>query len=301
MPFNLPENIILAIHYIAFIGQIYLISHYFPARFAQRIRYILRNFPVSEYPKLYPSAGPNFADETEDKLRLFLRVNSGIAVIGLLLLGVMFGNNYSIDPKGGDEVFVMMYFFLQVIPFLIAGYKEHTQYAAMRKAFSETRRKADLRPRRLFDFISPAAVLAAVLSYSIWLVFYLNIKGSAGPWGEEVYISVGLTTTMNLIYAAVIARFIYGKKLDPYQASKDHMKTIEAITKALVYSSIGISWFHVMTVAADEYALEAFDPALSSIYMQFCAALGFGLMLSIVKVEDLDFDVYRETSASGKQ
>lgn len=163
----------------------------------------------------------------------------------------------------------------------------------MWRAFSEPRRQADLRRRRLFDFVSPLAVFGALACYTVWLVFYLDIKGWSGPWGEEVYISIGVTTAMNVAYAAIIARFIYGRKLDPYQASKDHHKTVAAVTQILVYSSIGISLFHIVSVAADEYALEAFDPVFSSLYMQFCAALGLGITMGSVKVEELDYSVYR--------
>ncbi|SDE10408.1 hypothetical protein [Kordiimonas lacus] len=298
MPFNMSETAVMVIYYAAFLGQIYLLSHYFPGRFIARVRYVIDNFPVKEYPKLYPNAGPNFAANMAGKLKLFRRVNNGIAIIGLLILAGMLGSGYRPDPLGGDEIFVMFYFFLQFIPFFIVAVKEHKQYKALRAAFKEARRTADLRPRHLFDFVSPVAVFAALVCFGAWLVYYLTVKGWDQPWEEEVYISVGMTTGMNLLYAWIIARFIYGKKLDPYQASKDYMKTVEAITKVLVYSSIGISLFHITTVAADEYALEAFDPVLTSLYMQYCVLIGFGVMLGTAKVEDFDFSVYREEGAT---
>ncbi|MFC4347144.1 hypothetical protein ACFO5Q_04740 [Kordiimonas lipolytica] len=300
MPFDMPENTVLAITYAVFLGQIYLISHYFPARFIARVRYVIDNFPVADYPKLFPNAGPNFKENMTGKLKLFRVVNNVIAVIGLVILFSMLARGYRPDPKGGDEIFVMFYFFLQVIPFIVASITEHAQYKAMRGAFTEARRTADLRPRHLFDFVSPAAVFAALACYGAWLIYYLSVKGWDQPWGEEVYISVGMTTAMNLAYAFVIARFIYGKKLDPYQASKDHLKTVEAVTKVLVYSSIGISLFHIISVAADEHALEAFDPVFSSLYMQYCTLIGFGVMLSIARVEDFDFSVYRNKDQTGK-
>ncbi len=295
MPFNMSESAVLAITYAVFLGQIYLISHYFPARFIARVRYVIDNFPAADYPKLFPNAGPNFREAMAGKLKLFRTVNAVIALIGLAVLAGMIWRGYRPDPKGGDEIFVMLYFFLQIIPFIVGSITEHAQYKAMQRAFKEARRTADLKPRHLFDFVSPVAVFAAVACYGAWLIYYLTVKGWDQPWGEEVYISVGMTTAMNLIYAWVIARFIYGKKLDPYQASKDHMKTVEAVTKVLIYSSIGISLFHIISVAADEHALEAFDPVFSSLYMQYCALIGFGVMLAIAKVEDFDFSVYRDT------
>lgn len=299
MPFDMSENAVLAITYAVFLGQIYLISHYFPARFITRVRYVIDNFPVADYPKLFPGAGPNFKEDMAGKLKLFRTVNNAIALIGLAVLFSMLAKGYRPDPLGGDEIFVMFYFMLQIVPFVIVGITEHAQYKAMRGAFKEARRSADLRPRHLFDFVSPFAVFAAIVCFGAWLLYYLTVKGWDQPWGEEVYISVGMTTAMNLLYVWIIGRFIYGKRLDPYQASKDHMKTVEAVTKVLVYSSIGISLFHIISITADEYALEAFDPVFSSLYMQYCALIGFGVMLGIARVEEFDFSVYRAKDVTG--
>jgi len=300
MPFNMSENAVLAITYAVFLGQIFLISHYFPKRLIARVRYVVDNFPASDYPKLYPNAGPNFEANIHRKLKLFKTVNNGIVLVGLLIIAAMLGGGYRPDPMGGDELFVMFYFFLQFFPFLIVAIKEHKQYKAMRQAFKEVRRTADLKARTLFDYVHPAAVFAAVLCFGLWIFYYLSVKGWDQTWGEEVYITVGMTTAMNLIYAWIIARFLYGKKLDPYQASKDRMKTVEAIVKVLVYSSIGISLFNMIAVAADEYALEAFDPVFTSLYMQYCALIGFGVMIGTAKVEDFDFSVYRDTGKAGE-
>lgn len=40
--------------YVVFLCQIVLISYYLPARVSRRIQFVLKTYPPSTYPKLYP-------------------------------------------------------------------------------------------------------------------------------------------------------------------------------------------------------------------------------------------------------
>ena len=295
MPDTLSTTAVLALFYLAFLGQIVLVSLYYPGKLARRISYVLDNFPQDQYPKLYP-ASTSHGERARRRLRLYSWVNYGIAAVGLAIMAAMAVSGYRPHPLGGDEVFVMMYFALQVSPLLYLSFKEYATFRMMRQAFTRTTRTADLSPRRLFDFISPAYVIAAVLVYVLWLAFYLS--GKVGdPWGPEVWITLVLISGMNLVYAGVAWQFIYGRKLDPYKAHADQLKQIESIVKVFVFSSIAISVFMMITQAADRFALEVFDPPLTSLYIQLIVVLGVGVSLRTESIETIDFEVYREDAA----
>lgn len=288
-------TIVLSVFYIVFSSQIFLMSIYFPEKLRRRVEYVLDNFPPDRYPKLYPSTAPGRAAERlRSGLRLYRAVNYGIAILGLIVLFAMALSNYRPDLKGGDEIFVLAYFMLQACPLLYVSLKEMRMHQLMREAYSSSTRKAPLAPRRLFDFVSPTAVASAVLLYAVWLVTYLADKGFGTSWEPEVYLTLVTMTGTNLLFAGVIARYLYGKKPDPYQAYKDQLKQIGAIAEVMVFTSIGISLFSIVTIAADRYSLEVFDPPLTSLYLQFCAVAGIGYMMRLLKIDSIDFEVYRE-------
>ena len=54
-------------------------------------------------------------------------------------------------------------------------------------------------------------------------------QGFDTPWKWEVYVTLGTITGMNLMFAGMIAKYMFGKKLNPYQAHKDRLRQIEII------------------------------------------------------------------------
>lgn len=98
---------------------------------------------------------------------------------------------------------------------------------------------------------------------------------------------------MNIAFALIVVKFIYGKKLDPYKSQPDQIKQAKTMAWVHLLSSIGVSLFLIFTQIADEYALEVFDPVMASFYMQLCMIFGTGLIMKTTSVQDLDFSVYQ--------
>ena len=92
----------------------------------------------------------------------------------------------------------------------------------------------------------------------------------------------------------MIAKFMLGKKINPHQAHKDRMNQIETIVKALVLTSIAASIFLIMTDLADTYAWELYDPIMMSVYVQGILSLSIGYEFKKIKVEAIDFEVYKK-------
>lgn len=297
MPEAFSMTSVLFIFYCVFASQIFILSIYYPAKFCRRVEYVLEHFPREEYPKLYPSSVGSVLDPRTGSLRAYKIMNHVIATIGFMILSAMFASGYTPADKGGDEIFVMLYFFLQAVPFAYVGIVEYHQLKLMRETFNNTTRVAELKPRRLFDFISPVWVAVAVVLFVAWSVFYINGVNAEGTWQIENYATLIIVTALNIVYVFIITAQLRGKKNDPYKAYKDQLKQIEAMVKSLVFSSIMISVFMAITQAADQYAFEIFDPAITSFYMQLCVIFGFGLTLDLQKIEATDFDVYKGEAA----
>jgi len=295
MPDFFSMTFVLAVFYAVLASQVYILSVHYPRKISARVAYMLDNFPPAEYPKLYPNFHAGYVETQHLKMRVYSVINYVIALVGIGILAAMISSDYRPAAKGGDEIFVMLYFFLQTIPLLYISWKEHCQYRLMRLTFDDKKRVADLARRGLFDYVSPVYVAVALMLYGGWLVFYLYQAGPIAVWEAKHYITFGTITGMNIFYSVTIFAFVSGKKIDPYKAPKDQQRHAESVIKVMVFSSIMISIFLALTQAADEYAFEIFDPVVTSFYMQLCVVFGLGLMMRILDVEEINFDVYRES------
>lgn len=296
MPADLSTSTVLALFYIVFLSQIFVISIYYPRKFCARMRYVFEHFPPGEYPKLYPGPFEYYAKTAQSRgLTIFLGVNYSIALIGVCVLVSMWWSGYEPAIKGGDEIFVAAYFFLQASPIFYIGRQEFLQYRLMRENFAPTVRTAELKPRRLFDFVSPVALALAIALYAIWLLYFLTSKEWGASVPAEVYGVVALITGMNLFFAVIVMNFIYGKKLDPYKSQPDQIKQAKTMASVHVLSSIGVSLFLILTQLADDYALEVFDPVMTSFYLQLCMIFGTGLVMRNTSLQELDFSVYQKS------
>lgn len=185
MPTPYSDLVILTTYYLVFLMQIYFLSIHYPSRIQQRVLHILDNYTPAKYPKLYPHPIDKYAEAiAKSRWVSFKIINYLIAGTGLLIIFAMAISGYEPDPKGGDESLVLAYFVLQIIPILYISYKELKLFGLMRKESLESTRRANLNPRRLFDFISPVYVIIAALLFIAYVVFYYytDFYGSEYPW-----------------------------------------------------------------------------------------------------------------------
>ncbi len=300
MPFDLPIPAVLTLYALVFLIQIYIASIHYPGKMVERARYVLTHFPPETYPKCYPGAqSPNYVANQMKRLERYLAANYVIAGVGLALIGVMIFSGYTPSPKGGLEGVVVLCFMVQAVPLLALSVHESIQHKRMRQAFNETKRSAELKPRRLFDFISPGYVITALAFYCAWLVFYLfaNDSGDASPM--ERLITIGGVTAMNVLFAIAINRYLAGQGANPYHSTNDNNRITGITIRVMVLASIGASLSLIVFQAADTFAFEAFDPIIASLYMQLCLIFGVGELLRNIQVEELDFEVYRREPVSG--
>jgi len=286
----MPDNILF---YFVFLSQILLVSYYYPKQILSRVTHVLRTYPPSEYPKLY------LKDMAYYKIgqTVYRFVNLIILAIGFIILVIIGIWDNSSNGKISEAIPVA-YFFVQMAPLLIMEASSFAYFKLMRKADIRTTRKADLQPRRLFDFVSPIFVTIAVFLFIVCIGFYHTINPFRFDPSNDTFVIAITMILSNLLFAGIIFWNLYGKKLDPYQAGKDRLKQIEITVKSLVYMSIAASIFLIIFEAMDEFNLDYLEPVLMSIYFQFIIFLGLGSMLRNYNMEDMNFDVYKENGSA---
>ena len=268
--------------YLIFASQILLISFYFPRKMFNRIGYVLTTYPPAEFPKLYPQP----IEYYERARHNYRNMNFYILLAGLVLLvGLLF------YPRSGkwDGAIVNAYFILQFAPMLLLEIWTRKYYQRMRESDQSTTRKAELNPRRLFDFISPAIVGLAIIFYFAFIALILYIRQFDFPWFGGYWNIVGVTAG-NLIFAGIIAWNLKGKKRDPYQAYEDRLKQMELVVKQMVFMSIAMTAHIAMVIVIASLDLRYLQPAVVSLYLQLMAVIG----LRTLRIENMNFAVYKE-------
>lgn len=269
---------------VAFLSQVGLVSAYLPVRLLARVRFILKAYPPSDYPKLYPV--PN--ERVEAALRRYLLMNMIPLLIGLSLLTAWFTGSGREALQDQSHVVLMLFFLLQIAPLAFltrtAGFvyfnpTRNLQVSSTRRADLNRRRPLDLVPLRLL--VATTAVYVGFATVAI----YMTVVGDPRFNGPTNLASV---TLVNAVLAGLILRSIYGRRQDPYEASEDWTgRTIGAIRFAL-WTSIVLTLFVTLAVALRAFELSEFEPASMSVYFQLVALLVF----SRFRIESVDFEVY---------
>ncbi len=213
--------------------------------------------------------------------------------MGLILL-VMIARWDSLNTGNISAIIPTVYFFIQMLPLIIMELSEFAFFKLMRTADLRTVRRAELQPRRLFDFISPKFVALAIFMFFACILFFLSVNQFQWSWGNDVVIIIITLVLSNILFAGIIYWNLTGKKLNPHQASKDRINQIEVTVKSLVFMSIAASMFLIIIEAVNELTLDFLEPVLVSVYFQLIIFIGLGAMLRAIRIENLDFEVYKK-------
>jgi hypothetical protein len=259
--------------FAAFTVQILAMSVLGPIWFTRFVRAQAISFPAERFAQHYPSIDCN--EVLERYLTRYRVLNIGIAVLGMLLLGWLV--NYMQRPDWNDgpaEAIVSVYFMVQSLPLCLVAWIV-LKYNKMLEKLIEGKRKAVLRPRGLFDFVSPLTVFLAAASYFLFVayVFYIArnpFPGFAGPLVNII--------AMTLIYAlsAVGAYWrLYGRKRNPIETHASRVHTISWGVKACVYNCIAVVVALSLNFTLVLLDLERWEPFAQSVFFVTSALLCF--------------------------
>jgi hypothetical protein len=224
--------------------QILAASILYPARLIRYVRGWARDFGSERFAQLYP--GVDYSRWVVRFVTGYRAANIVIAVFGLLLLGWLFIRVQQPDWAGEVAGPAVTYFLLQMSPLaLVALYSVVRYHKVLMQPSQESKRKATLQRRGLFDFVSPSVVYFAVLSYflfiayAIWLDLSIYDNTSLSKHCLKAIVSVTLVCALNVF---VIYKYLYGRK-NPLVNHEGRVHTIGVTVKGSVYGSIAITWF----------------------------------------------------------
>ena len=290
------------VFYAVFLSQILLISYFLPRRVLERVEYVVNNYPPERYPRLYPVSLAR-AERAQSFYRL---ANMAVLVVGLALLaqGIWAGGEEMLAWDTNTAIF--LYYMLQYSPLMIATTAGFTYFNLRRKPDTRSTRTAELRRRRLVDYVSPVWLGTAatplgreaaftegrdprVPVYVAFVGFVVYFETLGFPWFGG-YLNIVFITAMNALFAVLVWRLVYGKQKDPYMTAPDRARMIEVAATSLVFISIAATIYTVLSIALGALEMRSLSPVAMSVYLQLISAAAFRSM----RIDDVNFEVYRE-------
>lgn len=234
--------------------QILGMSVLYPILLTRAIRAGLNKIPAERLPELYP--GVDVGEAHERFLARYRVANTVFVVLGLLLLGWFISYTQRPDWDAGTVgSMVFAYCMLQNAPILLIAWFTTRFEKLHKRPLPETKRKAVLQRRGLFDLVSPVTVLFAVLANLLFVAFMFYVERHPFPDFGGAYLNIGITWLGYIMLGA----FVYGfsrRKKDPLQTHADRMRTMRAMATAYAWVCIIVPIFGSLIVARKLVDLE---------------------------------------------
>lgn len=283
--------------FAVYLSQVLLLSFYFPSRVLRRARALIKAYPPSEYPKLYPVPRATI----ERLLRFYRHLNLGLVVLGLALLVAAWRTGYTLDSvlRPGDAYpiknpfpFAMTYTALQALSITLFAYWEIRYFKRMRAAARV--RTAELRARRLFDFVSPALLGAAAATYvgATVLVLLLGQQFLMRHQFMVPYL-LSVMTLCNIGLAGCAVWMLYGRKQNPHQTHEDRARMIRLGWQNMLVASILLSAYVGAMSALFAFRLVDYTPLAASLFVQIAVVISTGTLFVVVSFGQESFEVYK--------
>lgn len=289
------KNVQIVLFCLAFLSQILLISWFYARRLISNRRYVLQNFPPSTHPKLYPQP----LEYYERKLRNFARLNMAVVGAGVALIVAILGAlagawdggmfNPMHDQQWNTTV-VVPYFMIQIFASLYLEFSLKHSFA-MAKAPPPRVRTTELRPRRLFDFVSPAALVAAVLLNVAFIAFVLYYRRFEFPWFTAAG-NITVVAVMFVVFLLSVAFALYSARPDPYQAPQDRRNWLKSVVQHTLATCIAMPVLVTIVLLVKYVDPDILEPFLTSL---FCQAFSVATLWPtyVQRVDMIDYEVYR--------
>jgi len=224
----------------AFLGmfavQVVAMSVLFPTRLINYARAKDAEYPDEVFATLYPGVDRQIA--TTRFWNRFRAAHLTIAVVGFVLLAWM-ASNMDFLAQARATLFPVLYFLLQLLPLLFLVVIAIRHIPRLRTSLQAPRRTAVLKPRRLFDFVSPLRVFVEVSIYLLLVAFMLYLMYAAkDPISKFIgYWMLGAATLGLAGEAAFLYWRMYGRKV-PLETDEDRMHSTVLQANGTVYGTL---------------------------------------------------------------
>jgi len=279
-----------------FLSQVLMLSWFYPRRIISRARYQLQNFPPSTHPKGYPLP----VEDYERWLRNIARINFTVVVAGLVIIGLILATlaggwgagNFRLSRKTHWDGISGPFFIVQFFAGYMYIHLSSRKFAlAMARVPRPRVRTAELRRRRIFDFVSPMWLVVAVLANVAFVAFVLYYPRPEFPGFKALNIATAAAGPLAFIVAIGFA--LRASNPDPYRAPKDRHDGL----KLVVQQALGFCIVYPVLMTAS-FAIKLVDPTLLQPVNATLLLQGFALALLwptySYRTDKIDFDVYRE-------
>lgn len=271
--------------HIFLLSQIFVISLYYPHRLLGRLNHVFETYPPSTHPRLYPKP----VEYYRASRRNYRIANHIVVVAGILLLiGLI------LTPRSGawDKAILTWFFLLQFVPLLLLDLGSLREFKLMRSVNPSATRRAELRPRHLFDFVSPAFFGVAIATYIVFAGLIIYIKQFEFPWFGG-YLNILGVTILNLFLAGIVLWSMYGRKQNPLQAREDRMRHIEMTVKVAMFTSIAATIFIAISIVLSALELRHLQAVVQAVYFQLLAVASYQCYLQ----PSTNYEVYKDDPA----
>jgi hypothetical protein len=236
-----------------------------PALFIRRVQAPVAKFPIKRFAELFPGVDPA---QSGQRLATQCRaVNTGIAVLGLLLLSWLF--IHMRRPDWADETVVgllTVYLLAQVSPLAFMGWKAARSMKTLKSSLAHRKRKAVLQRRGLFDFIPPLIVFLAVLSYALFVALVLHIQPHPFPGFGGGPANIIPITLLWAFFAFLVYLCLDGRKRNPMETPADRLYTIGVLVKTFVHTGIGATVFASLTLTLGLLHMQSWEPFAVAVF-----------------------------------
>jgi hypothetical protein len=246
-----------------------------PAWLIRRVRAKVAS-SAERFAELFPGVDHHLS--TERFAARHRALNAGIAVLGLLLLGWLFIHMQSPGWNPGKVPVLLLtaYLLVQMSPLVLIGAKAARVNKAFKSSLTDGKRKAVLQRRALFDFISPIAVILAVLSYVLFvaLVLYVRVHPFPGFGGFTNIVVITLVCALN---AFLVYGCLYGRNRNAVATHADRLYAIGLVVKISVYTCIAVTEFASLTLTLSLLHWQRWEPFAVSVFfliITFLSSLG---------------------------
>jgi hypothetical protein len=216
-----------------------------PAWLIRRVRAKVAS-SAERFAELFP--GVDHQLSTERFATRHRALNTGIALVGLLLLGWLFIHMRRPDwNQGKVPLLLTAYLIAQMLPLVFISAKAARINKAFKSSLADGKRKAVLQRRGLFDFVSPFSVFLAILSYILFAALVLYIRQHPFP-GFGGLTNLAVITPVCALNALIVYGCLYGRNRNPVATHEDRLYAIGVIVKSCVYACIAVTLFASLTL-----------------------------------------------------
>lgn len=258
--------------YLVFLGQILLISYIVPRLMLRRAGKVLKVCTPETRPELYPelaSYGTN--------LSIFKWANRAIIVLGLVLLVIVYQTHGSAGHTKISDLWPAAYGLLQFVPTIVMQKFNAGVTRRLREIAPIKQRKAELRPRRLFDFVSPALFTLALTIMIVAMLMDLYVHDFAIN-GRTLARDLTILIANGLLVLAGWWK-LHGRNRTPHYDPAKRGRNISGQLTVLLLGSVAFSIYLLFQSIAHSVGLRDLDAIVMSLYFQVIMAIAIGFTL----------------------